>query len=60
MSVQAVPGTPRRPTPKSKNRPEPVNSVKPLPGLWETALQLAGGDSSKITLISAARVEIRG
>lgn len=39
---------------------DPVITITQVhPGVWATALRLAGGDASRITVLSPTRVEVR-
>ncbi len=44
---------------RPRRRRSPVTVVRPDPRLWQTALQLAGGDPSLITVLSPTRLEVR-
>jgi len=45
---------------RTKKVPDPVVTVTQVhPGIWASALMLAGGDASRITVLSPTKVEVR-
>lgn len=45
--------------PKTEHKPEPVTTIKVDPLVWAFALDSAGGDTSRIDIISSTHVVVR-
>lgn len=45
---------------RSSPEPQPVTTIQVNPGIWKRAMELAGGDRSKIRVLSPTQVEVTG